>query len=154
MVLRSLLALSLVLSACAAPLIIAPAPGPAGAAETESSQRSSNKYALDADPDTAGWTQGSQLPQGTGVQSATGDAFENTSTNPKYALPDLPTSGSWTGQSSAQPEAAKAETAAHVEDIAPASSNFVTTDGIHFTLDGAIQYFPGSNDYFLMLRYV
>ena len=153
MVLRSLLALSLVLSACAAPLIIAPAPGPAGAAETESSShRSSDKYAIAADPDTSGWTQGSALPQGTGVQSASGVAFENTVTNPKYILPSQPTSASWSGQSSAQPEAARAETAAHVEDIAPASSNFVTTDGIHFTLDGSIRYFPGSNDYFLILR--
>lgn len=151
MVVRSLLALSLVLGACA--LAPAPAPGPAGGAKAES-QRSSDKYALDADPNSAGWTQGSALRQGTQLQSASGVAFENTATNPKYILPDQPTSASWTGEpSSAQPEAAKAETAAHVEAIAPASPNFVTTDGIHFTLDGSIRYFPGSNDYFLILRY-
>ena len=148
--LRSLLALGLVLTALA--VAPAPAPGPAGRVEAEG-QRSSDKYALDGDPNSSGWTQGSQLPQGTGVQSASGFGFENTATNPKYILPSQPTSGSWTGQTAAQPESARAETAAHVEDIAPASPNFVTTDGIHFTLDGSIKYFPGSNDYFLILRY-
>ena len=132
-----LLALSLVLTAAlaAAPAFALTPPGQAQA----EGQRSSNKYALGADPGTADWTQGSQLPQGTGVQSASGDAFQNTASHPNSTVSSQPSS--------------IAEGAAQVEDIAPASPNFVKTAGVHFTLDGSIRYFPGSNDYFLILRY-
>lgn len=136
--LRSLVALSLVLTAGLA-AAAASAPTPPGQAQAEG-HRSSNKYALGADPGTADWTQGSQLPQGTGVQSASGDAFQN------YTAP----SPAGRSQPSGQPVIG--EGAARVEDIAPASPNFVTTAGVHFTLDGSIRYFPGSNDYFLILR--
>ena len=132
--------LRLFLSLCLLFTAVAPAPAsaltPPGQAQAEG-QRSSNKYALGADPNTADWTQGSQLASG--VQSASGDAFQNTA------------SQAGTDQASGQSDAARV--AAHVEDVAPASSSFVGTNGVHFTLDGNIRYFPGSNDYFLILRY-
>ena len=130
----------------------APAPGPAPhPAMAEEGQASSRKYALDPDPSGSGWTQGSAPAQqgGTSQLSATVLAAS------KYLLPDRPTAESWPGTtpaaaaatgSSASPEGARTEA------IPPASPNFVQTDGIHFTLDGAIKYWSASNDYFLILR--
>lgn len=129
--LRSLVALSLVLTSASAST--AAPPGPAHA----EGQRLSNKYALGADPGSADWTQGSQLPQGTGVQSASGDAYAASHTQ-------LSSQAGSSGQAEAGTGAARVEGAA--------SPNFVTTSGVHFMLDGSIRYFPGSNDYFLILR--
>ncbi len=130
----------------------APAPAP-HAAMAEDGQASSRKYALDPDPSGAGWTQGSAPAQGGTSQSG---LSATVLADTKYLLPDRPTAGTW--PAAAPPAAAAAgssaspESSARTEAIPPASTNFVQTDGIHFTLDGAIKYWSGSNDYFLILR--
>ena len=116
------------------------------------------KYRLAADPGSAGWTQGTTTAQSASSNAVlSAEVLSADTSSSKYLLPSQPTEGSWpsapsaAGAAIASPGSAAAESGAHTEAIFPASPNFVQTDGIHFTLDGEIKYFSGSNDYFLIL---
>ena len=152
MYLVSLLATAVLTSAA-----LAPAPAPGNAAVAEGQQPLDPKYALAADPGSAGWTQGTATPQSASANAALSAAvLSATTSSNKYLLPSQPTEGSWpssaaAGAATAPSGSAAPESGARTEAIAPASPNFVQTDGIHFTLDGEIKYFSGSNDYFLIL---